>query len=262
MLPWYPPPPPQIHDEFSYLLQGDTFAHGRIANPTPPFWQHFESEYVLMNPAYASQYQPAQGIVLAVGEVLFRHPWFGVWLSVGLMCALFAWALGYVLPPAWALFGAFVAALQFGIFGFWMNSYFGGAAAAGAGAIVVGSLARMRAARKGAHRPRRFAPSGSSCCLPHGLFEAVLWSLCGVGVDDCSDVAAVGSAPPPVAVCIPFAAGFLAGSAALAWYNWEVTGNPAESSLPCLSAYLRDSAAVLVATADPGETLRFSGPSG
>ncbi|MDP9169410.1 MAG: hypothetical protein M3N54_02225, partial [Acidobacteriota bacterium] len=120
LLPWYPPPPPQIHDEFSYLLQADTFAHGRIANPTPPYWQHFESEYVLLQPAYASQYQPAQGLVLALGQVLFKNAWVGVWLSVGLMCAAICWSLGFIVPPVWALFGAIAAALQFGIFGLWM----------------------------------------------------------------------------------------------------------------------------------------------
>src|SRR5690349_4051946 len=49
-------PTPVIHDEFSYLLLGDTFAHLRMANPTPPEWRHFETEYVLLTPTYASQY--------------------------------------------------------------------------------------------------------------------------------------------------------------------------------------------------------------
>jgi len=225
MLPWYPPPPPQIHDEFSYLLQGDTFAHGRIANPTPPYWQHFESEYVLLRPSYASQYQPAQGLVLAAGEVIFGHPWFGVWLSMGIMCAAICWALGYVFPPVWALFGAFAAALQFGIFGLWMNSYFGGAVSATAAAIVLGSIVRMRA-------PGKASSSGALCAFGLILLfasrplEALLWSLVAlVSVF----VPRIAGRPEPrfSSIAVPFALVFVAGSAALAWYNWRITGNPA-----------------------------------
>src|SRR5690348_16555962 len=98
LLPWFPFPPTQIHDEFSYLLQGDTFAHGRVSNPTPPFWQHFETEYVLFSPGYASQYQPGQGLVLAAGQVFAGHPWWGVWLSMGIMFAVICWALVSVMP--------------------------------------------------------------------------------------------------------------------------------------------------------------------
>ena len=215
LLPVWPIPQPAFYDEFSYLLQADTFAHGRLTNPPHPLWEFFESTYILQQPTYASRFPPAQALMMALGQALFGHPWFGVWLSAGLLAAALCWALQGWLPPGWALFGAFIS-LNLCLFSYWMNSYWGGAVTAIGGALVTGSWIRITRCRQ--WRYSWLFGVGAVIMVLARPFEGALLLI--------PSLIALSIADRTVRVWLPIMLIGAAGASWLAYDNYRVTGDP------------------------------------
>jgi hypothetical protein len=218
-------PEPRFNDEFSYLLAADTFAHGRITNPTHPMWVHFESFHIIHQPTYMSMYAPAQGLVLAAGQLL-GHPWVGQLLVTAAMCSALCWMLQAWLPPPWALLGGMLAALRLGILTYWMNTYWAASLIALAGALVLGALARLK----------KRARAGDALLMALGLailansrpYEGFIYSLPFAlaffawmfGKDRPPTKTLVGRVVLPLVLLLGVAA------AATGYYYYRVTGSP------------------------------------
>lgn len=144
LMPFLGVPLPAWNDEYSHLLAANTFASGRLTNPTHPMWVHFESFQIIQHPTYMSMYAPGQALVMAAGVVL-GHPWIGILLITALLCATLCWMLQGWYSPRWALFGGLISVLRFATFSYWMNSYWCPALAAVGGALILGAIPRLRA---------------------------------------------------------------------------------------------------------------------
>lgn len=218
-------PLPAIHDEFSYLLAADTFANWRLTNPAHPHWEHFETYHVITLPTYASKYPPAQGLVLALGQVVTGSPETGVWLGAGIMTAAIAWMLLTWLPPHWAMLAGIFATVQLSWISYWGHSYWGGAIAAAGGALAFGALrASFPRARFGAgivlglglailaaSRPYEGAVVGVSVCIALGLRL-----VSARGAERAREMRTVLAAACVVMMALAW----------LGYYNWRVTGSP------------------------------------
>lgn len=225
-LPVEPVPHPRIDDEYSYLLAGDTFSHGRLANPTPAMWRHMETFHELMRPTYASMYPPAQGMFLAIGKLATGLYFSGVLLSVALMCAVICWMLQGWVEPQWALVGGLISIAQFGVFSYWADSYWGGAPAAIGGALVLGAFARIKNLQKPLHAfilgfglliLANSRPYEGLVFAAPVLIALLIWIAKQKG-------AAFGSVLRRV--LIPFAITCLVAGLATGYYYWRITGNP------------------------------------
>jgi hypothetical protein len=216
-------PQPRWHDEFSYLLAADTFAHGRVTNPTHPLWIHFESIHIIQQPTYMSMYPPGQGLILAAGQVL-GHPWIGQLFITALLCSVLCWTLQVWLPPGWALFGGLMAALRIGLLSYWMNGYWSGALPALGGTLLLGTLPRI--IKHGRPRDGLLMAMGAVILANSRPYEGLVFGIpFAIAL-----LVWLFAQPKKNAARLAVVSSILAvtsmGAVATSYYYWRVTGSP------------------------------------
>lgn len=224
LLPAVHAPVPAIHDEFSYLLAADTFAHGRLTNPPHPMWIYFDTFHVLQQPTYASKYPPAAGAAMALGQI-FGHPWLGVLLTLVAMVMAMTWMLQGWFPPPWALLGGVLVMLHLGLLNHWMENFYNTSIGTLGAALVLGAVPRIvhfgdlrasilmgiGAMILAASRP----VEGLLFCIPVGIFLVIEYVR--------RPKPRLAAAMPRLLLAFTIVAGI--GLSFLAYYNWRVTGN-------------------------------------
>ena len=217
-------PVPKIGDEFGYRLQGDTFAHWRVTNPTPPLWEHFETIHEIMRPTYTAKYPPAQGVALAMGELL-GQPIIGAWATTALACSAIVWMLMAWVPARWAIAGGLIAAFHPQVIE-WSQDYWGGSIAMGGGALLIGAASRI--ARSLRVRDAILLGLALAILVNSRPFEGFVLSVLVLAA-----LALVlikkQSAPLPAILLhlfLPLLVVAALTSVQIGYYNWRVTGKP------------------------------------
>jgi hypothetical protein len=222
-------PMPEVHDEFCHLLAADTYAHGRLTNPPHAMWVYLETFHVNQFPTYMSMFPPAQGAVLALGQLL-GHAWIGVLLSVAALCGAITWMLQGWVPARWALLGGILAVAQFGATNYWMESYWGGAVAATGGALVMGAFPRIIRHRH--PRDSVILALGIGILANSRPYEGLLFSIAVLSVLGFTLVRKrkLIARDTVLRLLVPFSGILVATGAFIAYYNWRVTDKPQPSS--------------------------------
>ena len=225
LLPVLPVPIPAMHDEFSYLLAADTFAHGRLTNPPHPMAVFFDTFHVLQHPTYASKYLPGAGAVLALGQLL-GNPWIGNLLSIAGMCMAMTWMLQGWVPAPWALLGGLLVLLRICLFSYWMDGYLGGSVAVLGAALVLGAFPRILKFRR--RTDALLMGVGASILACSRPVEGLIFCA-PVGIALAVELLAnqkLSFAVTTQKVILPLLLAPLAAVLFLCYYNWRVTHNP------------------------------------
>ena len=255
LLPWLGPPVLIFEDEHSLMLQAQTFVEGRLVNPPPPFWKHFEAIHINIVPTYTSMYFPGRGLPMAVGLFLADNAWIGIWLAVIAMSVAAVWMLqGWVTLP-FAFLGGVLVVLRLGTFSYWINAYWGGAFTAVGGMLVLGAMPRWL--REPGWANGGLMGLGALILMISRPFEGMLFCL-PIGIVIL--VRLLRSRKPTFAkdfmkVFLPVAGCVAIGGAAMLAYNKAATDDPLLSPYELNRAMYATAPAFLSATIPSGEKL-------
>jgi hypothetical protein len=142
------------------------------------------------------------------------------------MCGVLTWGLYAWLPPTWALLGGLLSVVRIAWFSYWMNSYWGGAAAAIGGALAFGALGRILKHQ----RARDAALLGIGVAIlansrPYEGFVLALTIFVILAVKCFRAKTRVRILAP---ILLPVSGVLIATFAVMAYYNVRVTGSPVQ----------------------------------